>query len=316
MCSFHSSLLGLLVALLANVSSAEDSAYYGYGKTATLNEISGWNIDVRPDGQGLPPGAGSVEDGEYLYEDKCAQCHGSFGEGNNQFPALAGGEGTLTDQRPHRTVGSYWPYTSTLWDYINRAMPYAQPESLSDSEVYAITAYVLFLNDLVDDDFVLSFENFSTIDLPNKSNFVPDSRPDTFNVRCMRGCKEPDSIQVVTSVERQPALVGNEQPTQLSAQPSAQPSAQLSDPLPVPAGEEIYRQACGLCHDNGVTGAPRPRDASDWRGRVGQGMPVLVRHAIEGFQGESGVMLPKGGFSYLSDQEVAAAVHYMVGENL
>ena len=124
----------------------------------------------------------------------------------------------------------------------------------------------------------------------------------------MRGCKEPDSIQVVTSVERQPALVGNEQPTQLSAQLSAQ--------LSVPAGEDIYRQACGLCHDNGVTGAPRPRDASDWRGRVGQGMPVLVRHAIEGFQGESGVMLPKGGFSYLSDQEVAAAVHYMVGENL
>ena len=148
MCSFHSSLLGLLVVLLANVSSAEDSAYYGYGKTATLNEISGWNIDVRPDGQGLPPGDGSVEDGEYLYEDKCAQCHGSFGEGNNQFPALAGGEGTLTDQRPHRTVGSYWPYTSTLWDYINRAMPYAQPESLSDTEVYAITAYVLLTTTL------------------------------------------------------------------------------------------------------------------------------------------------------------------------
>lgn len=304
MCNFHRTLLVLFIALFVNPSSADDGVHFGYGKTATLNEISGWDIDVRPDGKGLPPGAGSVGDGEYLYEDKCAQCHGSFGEGNNQFPALAGGEGTLTDQRPHRTVGSYWPYTSTLWDYINRAMPYAQPGSLSDTEVYAITAYVLFLNDLVADDFVLSRENFSTIDLPNKANFVPDSRPDTFNVRCMRDCKDPGSIQVVTGVERQSASA-------VSAQ-----SAMLSVPLLGPVGEDIYRQACSLCHDNGVTGAPRPDDRKDWSGRVGQGMPALVRHAIEGFQGESGVMLPKGGFSDLSDEEVAAAVHYMVGENL
>ena len=312
MCSSHRTLIVLLVALFgggmfgggvfAGVSSADGGVDhgYGYGKTATIEEISGWDIDVRPDGKGLPPGAGSVEDGEYLYEDKCAECHGSFGEGNNQFPALAGGEGTLTDKRPHRTVGSYWPHTSTLWDYINRAMPYTQPESLSDTEVYAITAYVLFLNDLVADDFVLSRENFSTVDLPNKPNFVPDSRPDTYNVRCMKDCKEPGSIHVVTSVERQPA----------------QPVIAQSAPLPVPVGEDIYRQACGMCHDNGLTGAPKPGDDRDWRGRVDQGMQVLVRHAIEGFQGETGIMLPKGGFSHLSDDEVESAVVYMVGESL
>ncbi len=299
MFSFHRPLVAFLVVLFAGAASADDGMHYGYGKAATVEQISGWDIDVRPDGTGLPPGEGSVEDGEYLYEDKCAECHGSFGEGNNQFPALAGGEGTLTDKRPHRTVGSYWPHTSTLWDYIHRAMPYTQPESLSDNEVYAITAYVLFLNDLVADDFILSQENLVSVELPNKPNFVADSRPDTFNARCMKDCKEPGSIQVVTSIERQPAEA-------VVAKAAAQP---------VPAGEKIYRQACGLCHDNGITGAPKPHDQRDWRGRVDQGMDVLVRHAIEGFQGENGIMLPKGGFSHLSDEEVAAAVNYMVGES-
>lgn len=305
MSSFHRSLIVLLFTFFSGASTADDGTRYGYGKAASVEEISGWDIDVRPDGTGLPPGAGSVEDGEYLYEDKCAECHGSFGEGNNQFPALAGGEGTLTDKRPHRTVGSYWPHTSTLWDYINRAMPYTQPESLSGNEVYAITAYVLFLNDLVADEFVLSRENLASVDLPNKPNFVPDSRPDTYNIRCMKDCKEPGSIHVVTSVERQPAQV-------VVAQEVVGREVSLS----VPEGENVYRQACGLCHDNGVTGAPKPHDRTDWSGRVDQGMEVLVRHAIEGFQGESGVMLPKGGFSYLSDEEVAAAVDYMVGESL
>jgi cytochrome c5 len=300
MSSFHRSLIVLFVVFFSGVTSADEGIHYGYGKAATVEEISGWDIDVRPDGTGLPPGAGSVEDGEYLYEDKCAECHGSFGVGNNQFPALAGGEGTLTEKRPHRTVGSYWPHTSTLWDYINRAMPYTQPESLSDTEVYAITAYVLFLNDLVADDFVLSQENLASVELPNKPNFVPDSRPDTYNIRCMKDCKEPNTIHVVTSVERQPVQAAVGQTVVAQA---------------VPAGEDIYRQACGLCHDNGVTGAPKPHDDRDWRGRVDQGMAVLVRHAIEGFQGESGVMLPKGGFSHLSDEEVAAAVDYMVGES-
>lgn len=305
MSSFRRFLIVLVFAVFtgdrfASASSADDVAYYGYGKAATSEEISGWDIDVRPDGTGLPPGEGSVEDGEYLYEDKCAECHGSFGEGNNQFPALAGGEGTLTDKRPHRTVGSYWPHTSTLWDYINRAMPYTQPESLSATEVYAITAYVLFLNDLVDDDFVLSRENFASVDLPNRTNFVPDSRPDTDNVRCMKNCKEPDSIQVVTIVEREPVETVVTQTASTS----------------VPAGEGVYRQACAMCHDNGVMGAPKPDDHRDWSGRVDQGIEVLVRHAIEGFQGETGVMLPKGGFSHLSDEEVEAAVVYMVGENL
>ena len=91
---------------------------YNLGSDVTAQVVAGWDIDVRPDGLGLPAGEGSVEDGEQLYEDKCATCHGVFGEGAGRWPKLAGGEGTLTDARPDKTVGSYWPYASTLFDYI------------------------------------------------------------------------------------------------------------------------------------------------------------------------------------------------------
>ncbi len=136
-------------------------ARYSIGKTAEPEVIAGWDIDVRPDGQGLPDGSGSVEDGEELFEEKCSMCHGSFGEGEGQWPKLAGGEGSLTEARPTKTVGSFWPYASTLWDYINRAMPFPAPQSLKADEVYAITAYVLNMNEIVDDEFVLTKDNFS-----------------------------------------------------------------------------------------------------------------------------------------------------------
>ena len=151
-----------LVALLiiaVNICYAA-SEKYSIGTAATAEQISGWDIDVRPDGTGLPEGAGSAADGELIYEEKCASCHGSFGEGMDRWPILAGGEDTLTDDRPEKTVGSYWPFVSTLWDYIHRAMPFLQPQSLEDNEVYALTAYILYLNDLVESDFVLVQRKF------------------------------------------------------------------------------------------------------------------------------------------------------------
>ena len=181
------------------VAATDKSGYYGYGQLATLEQIAGWDIDVRPDGVGLPPGSGTVEDGETLYEEQCAACHGSFGEGVGRFPSLAGGEGSLKDERPQKTVGSYWKYTSTLWDYIHRAMPFAQPESLSDDEVYAVTAYVLYLNDLVEDDFELTRENLSSIRLPNEGSFIPDQRPDVSNKHCMKNCRNPADITITSS---------------------------------------------------------------------------------------------------------------------
>ena len=128
---------------------------YGIGRVATPEQIAGWDIDIRPDGQGAPSGRGSVKDGEKVYMDKCAACHGEFGESAGRWPQLAQGKGTLASHDPVKTVGSYFPYLSSVFDYIRRAMPFGDSESLTNDELYAVTAYVLNLNDIVDDKFVL-----------------------------------------------------------------------------------------------------------------------------------------------------------------
>ena len=181
-----------------NSATAKTTGHYGVGQEASAAEIAGWDIDIRPDGLGLPEGGATAEDGESLYEEQCASCHGSFGEGVGRYPVLAGGEGTLTEPRPEKTVGSFWPYASTLWDYIHRAMPFTAPESLSDDEVYAITAYVLYLNDLVEYDFELTRDNLASIEMPNKDGFFLDDRPDVINAQCMSDCKDPARRSVCT----------------------------------------------------------------------------------------------------------------------
>ena len=163
------------------------------GREATSAEIKGWDIDVRPDGLGLPEGKGTVTQGEELFQEKCSVCHGEFGEGVDRWPVLAGGQETLTSDRPLKTVGSYWPYLSTAYDYIFRAMPFGNAQSLSPDEVYALLAYLLNMNDLVDEDFELSKSNFLTVRLPNEKKFVDDPRPDTPTLQqkkpCMKNCK-------------------------------------------------------------------------------------------------------------------------------
>lgn len=165
------------------------------GRKALKEEVAAWDIDVRPDGVGLPVGKGTVAQGEPIYAEQCAICHGDFGEGIDRWPVLAGGFDTLAEERPEKTVGSYWPYLSTVYDYIRRAMPFGNARSLTDDEVYALTAYVLYLNDIVDDEeFELSNENFAEIRLPNEENFIPDGRyeePHYANKAepCMTDCK-------------------------------------------------------------------------------------------------------------------------------
>ena len=166
----------------------------GLGRPATDNEVESWDIDIRPDGKGLPVGSGSVIIGEELYTDNCASCHGDFGEGIDRWPELAGGFDTLDSEDPVKTVGSYWPYLSTVWDYVHRAMPFGNAQSLSNDEVYSITAYIMYLNDLVDEDFELSNLNFEEVRLPNEQNFYQDNREDLenliYNKRCMKDCKK------------------------------------------------------------------------------------------------------------------------------
>jgi len=146
------------------------------GRVAMPEEVAAWDIDIRPDGMGLPKGAGTVEAGGELYDAQCAACHGVFGEGTGRWPVLAGGFDTLAEEHPEKTIGSYWPYLSTVFDYVRRAMPFGNARSLSDDEVYAITAYLLYLNDMADEDFELNSDNFASIKMPNELNFIQDTR--------------------------------------------------------------------------------------------------------------------------------------------
>lgn len=119
---------------------------FGLGREALPEEIAAWDIDVRPDGAGLPEDSGDVWTGEQIFLEQCAVCHGDFAEGVGRWPVLAGGEGTLTNARPVKTIGSYWPYLSTVFDYFHRAMPFGYAQSLEPDEVYAIIAYLLYSN--------------------------------------------------------------------------------------------------------------------------------------------------------------------------
>ena len=165
----------------------------GIGRTATPEEIAGWDIDIRPDGQGLPLGKGTVKQGEPLYVERCAACHGEFGESAGRWPILMGGAGTLASHDPVKSIGSYWPYASTVMDYIRRSMPFGNAQSLTNDELYAITAYVLYLNDIIkDENFELNQTNFSSIKLPNQPNFIDDDREvaekEFWRKPCMANC--------------------------------------------------------------------------------------------------------------------------------
>lgn len=172
---------------------------YGVGRAALAEEIAAWDVDVLPGGRGLPEGSGDALIGEEVFVEKCAACHGDFAEGVDNWPVLAGGFGTLADEDPVKTVGSYWPHLSTAWDYISRSMPFGEAGTLTADETYAIVAYILYSNDLVDDDFVLSHENFAEFDMYNMNGFVIDDRPELEYAKwraepCMENCK--DEVQI------------------------------------------------------------------------------------------------------------------------
>lgn len=319
--------LKLIVAvIMLPISGAVSAGPLGIGSTATAEMIAGWDIDIRPDGTGLPEGQGSVADGEGLYEAQCASCHGLFGEGEGRWPVLAGGEGTLDTAHPEKTVGSYWPYASTLWDYIHRAMPYLAPQSLNDDEVYAISAYVLYLNDIVDEDFVATKESFAQVKMPNEPNFYIDNRPDTQNTRCMKDCADPSQFQIVTTINGVTPTGHFKEDSGVAAthyegNPSVARGSEISKEEKITkvvlsneanAGQGVYDKACQACHNSGIAGAPKTGDKSAWIGRIDQGIDTLNDHAINGYQGANGVMPAKGGNMSLSDSDVINAVAFMI----
>ena len=265
----------LAASLMAGPALAEK---LGLGRPALPEEIAAWNLDVSPDGTGLPEGSGSVEDGEMIFADNCAVCHGDFAEGVDNWPKLAGGQGTLADKDPLKTVGSYWPYLSTTWDYVHRSMPFGAAQTMSPDEVYAIVAYILYSNDLVDDDFVLSKENFLDVEMPNKDGFIIDDRETAEaafwkDEPCMTNCKETVEITMKAAVldvtpeetaaaeeaaapaaveeakTEEPAAEAPAAEEPAATEPAATETAAL-DPAMVAEGEKVFKK-CKACHQIG-----------------------------------------------------------------
>lgn len=162
----------ILAAAMA-ASLASSAWAYDFGRLATPDEIKLWDIDVRPDGTGLPQGSGTVAHGKQVYQDNCEVCHGANGEGGIK-DRLVGGEGGLATSKPLKTVGSYWPYATTLFDYVRRAMPYPIPGTLSNDDTYAVSAYILSLNGILPADGTADQDTLPKIKMPNRDGFIPD----------------------------------------------------------------------------------------------------------------------------------------------
>lgn len=176
--------LGLPIPALA-----QNAGQYGFGRTPSAAEIAGWDIDVRPDGMGLPQGQGTAKQGREIFNQRCAACHGEDLKGQ-LGGALVGGQGSLGTDKPLRTVGSYWPYATTLFDYIRRAMPFDAPQTLTNDEVYATAAYILFQNQIVGEDDAMNASSLAQVQMPNRDGFIPDSRPDIHTTACYHDCKK------------------------------------------------------------------------------------------------------------------------------
>lgn len=161
-----------------------------FGKPIADAELAAWNIDIStPDGTGLPAGKGSVAEGKKIYAEKCVACHGEAGKGGSQYPGkLFGGIGSFKTKARVVTTGSMYPYAPILFDYLRRSMPMDSPQSLTDNEAYALTAYIYSLSGLVKEGATLDAKSLAAIKMPNRDGFIRDDRPDTSAVRCMKNC--------------------------------------------------------------------------------------------------------------------------------
>src|SRR5256886_7119126 len=172
------STLALAIVFAGAATPAAQSPGLGVGRPPTPDEVRGLGAAIAPDGGGLPEGSGTVAEGRTVYAARCASCHGPSGEGGGVGAALVGGKGTLATARPLKTVGSFWPHATTVWDYVNRAMPFDQPGLLKPEEVYAVVGYILNLNGIIAEDVVMNASTLPTVKMPNRAGFVVDPRPD------------------------------------------------------------------------------------------------------------------------------------------
>ncbi len=320
---------------------------YGLGRPALAEELAAWDVDVLPDGRGLPEGSGDVWTGEEVFVDQCAACHGDFAEGVDNWPVLAGGFDTLANEDPVKTVGSYWPYLSTVWDYVHRSMPFGAAGTLTADETYAITAYILYSNDLVDDDFVLSHENFTEVEMYNADGFVIDDRPELEYAEwraepCMENCKDAveitmrsvflvetppeggsESVMNPATVEGLPTFsaAGPSFVTEAAAAPteeaSVTPAAQEAAPADdgadlIAAGEKVFGK-CKACHTVGEGGKNRSGPHLD--GLIGRTMG-----SVDGFKYSKGFIEAGEAGQVWTEEELAAFLakpkEYMKGTKM
>jgi len=287
-------------ALAVLIASPALAGPLGLGREATPAEIAAWDIDVRPDGLGLPEGQGSVTEGEEVFMARCAHCHGDFGEGRDRWPVLAGGQGSLKADRPVKTIGSYWPYLSTVWDYVHRAMPFGDAQSLTADEVYGITAYLLYMNDVVTDDaFVLSKENFADVHMPNEANFFDDPRPDIPQLKdgapCMTDCKPEVKVTMHAAVlDVTPEAAG----AGLEDGPAAAPEPEGPDPALVAHGETVFKK-CKSCHEVGEAAKNRV-------GPILNGVIGRAAASVDGFK-YSTALKEKAGDGLVWNEETLSA---------
>jgi hypothetical protein len=153
---------------------------YGVGLVPSPEEIEAWDLTIPPDGEGLPTGSGTATLGKEIYMNRCASCHGQNGE-DSKYYALVGGRGTLATNKPEPTVGSFWQFSTTLWSYMRRSKPIDEPGSFNADEVYSVTAYLLYLNEIIGKDKILDATTLPQIRMPNRDGYVPDPRPDVVN---------------------------------------------------------------------------------------------------------------------------------------
>ena len=325
------------------VVNGKTSAYYvntdvtnmkiNNGRVPTANELAAWNKDIMPDGTGLPEGSGSVEDGEELYESKCVMCHGDFGSGGGGYPALSKGNAvdlqtTLKNNRwkdaeadgPTRVFGSYWPKVSTLFWYIKDGMPHPKSKTLSDDETYALTAYILNINEFeidgveVDDEYVLDREKLLKVKMPNENGFEPNidgpnslpgvrafyANAKNFGaqnlnqgaVRCMTDCQK-ESVKT----RRINGGITNFLPPMSDVRDLPAEKAKKVDPI------AVYKNNCAMCHSAFLSPG-----SAEWAVYTANGMDEVY---AKGIIGTEGVMPAKGGTN-LSDADFKTVAHYIV----
>ena len=303
-------------SVLAGLTFPVQAEKFGLGRAALPEEIAAWDWDVSPDGTGLPIGSGDAIDGEELFADKCASCHGDFAEGMGRWPKLAGGVDTLAEEDPLKTVGSYWPYLSTVIDYVKRSMPFGYAGSLSDDETYAIVAYILYSNDLIEDDFVLSNETVFDVEMPNANGFIVDDRAETEYAMwssgdpCMSNCKESVEITMRARViDVTPETTGSSnasaEVTQVAekAEPKQEESvvevaaATAFDPELAKAGKKVFKK-CKSCHQVGDK-------AKNRSGPLLNGIVGAEAGSVEGFKYSSAIKKAKAAGLVWNEDELA-----------